>query len=75
MAKGNEIITAKKRILLAKKIDEVSAPHRSKQIFRSRYGLVDGIVKSNVAVGKRFHISAEAVRLSIIRTKKLIGLK
>lgn len=66
------MITAIKRKELRKKIEEISLPLRTKRIFKSKYGLVDGIFKSNSEVGARFKITGEAVRLILIKVNKLL---
>lgn len=66
------MITAKKRKELLSKINEVSLPLRTKKIFKSKYGLEDGIYKSNSEVGKKFKITGEAVRLVLIKVNNLI---
>lgn len=66
------MITAKKRKELLQKIDEVSLPLKMKKVFKSKYGLDDGIYKSNSEVGKKFKVTGEAIRLILIKVNKLI---
>lgn len=66
------MITAKKRKELLQKINEVSLPLKMKKVFKSKYGLDDGIYKSNSQVGKKFKVTGEAIRLILIKVNKLI---
>lgn len=66
------MITQEKRDELIKKIEKVSLPLRMKKIFECKYGLKDGIYKSNPTVGKRFKITGEAVRLTINKVHKVL---
>ena len=62
MANKKELSKAERRAL-AMKLKKVSAPARKKAIYQSKYGLVDGITKTNKAVGVRFKITGERVRI------------
>lgn len=66
------MITAIKRKELKKAIKEISLPLRTKKIFSHKYGLDDGIYKSNSEAGRRFKITGEAVRLILIKVNKLL---
>jgi len=52
---------------------EASATYRDKLIYRTKYGLDDGILRSFGEVGKMFNLTDEAVRLIIRKIDKLIG--
>ena len=66
------MITKEKKDELKKKLEAVSLPHRMKKIFECKYGLNDGVYKSNPTVGKRFKITGEAVRQTINKAHKLL---
>lgn len=64
-------LTAKDRASLIKKLDNVSATKRAKNIFKMRFGLEDGITKSNGETGRKFKITREAVRQTIVKVESL----
>lgn len=72
MIKRKEL-TSRERERLTKKVDDISMPLRWKKIFKSRYGLEDGITKSNPQVGKKFKVSGEAIRQILAKVEKLIA--
>lgn len=71
-------LSVSERKALATKIDQLDsivASARSKKIYRFKFGLDDGISKSNAEVGKRFKISREAVRQTIVKIESLFAKK
>jgi DNA-directed RNA polymerase sigma subunit (sigma70/sigma32) len=72
---ANKELSLSERKALAKKLDNVVSSARSKKMFRFRYGLDDGISKSNALVGKRFKVSREAVRQTIKKIEALFETK
>lgn len=72
---ANKELSLSERKALAKKLDSVVSSARSKKMFRFRYGLDDGISKSNALVGKRFKVSREAVRQTIKKIEALFETK
>lgn len=71
MVKIVKQISAKVRISLIKKLEAISIRQRAKTVYRYRFGLKDGITKSNAKTGKRFGITGEAVRLIIKEVESL----
>lgn len=63
MANKKELTQAERRAL-ASKLKNVSASARKKKIYECKYGLVDGLLKTNKEVGKRFKITGERVRMA-----------
>jgi len=75
MAKKTKLIKALndgERKSLAKKLKAISCLERAKKIYACKFGLNDGIYKSNVEVGVRFKITREAVRQTILKVSKLL---
>ena len=56
-------LSQEERASLAIKLANVSTSDRKRKIFSSKYGLLDGVTKSNAKTGKLFRITGEAVRL------------
>lgn len=54
-------------------LKSVSASARKKKIYEFKYGLKDGILKSNAVTGKRFKITGEAVRLACKQIEALLN--
>ena len=77
MAKKNvrKELTAEERKSIISKLASVSMQSRARKIFEYKYGLKDGIFKSNSAVGIKFKITGEAVRQSIAKTEALLRKK
>lgn len=67
------MIPKRKRDILMKKITEVTLKKRAKAIFIAKYGLKDGIYKSNAEVGRKYGISREAVRLTLKKVQSIVG--
>lgn len=65
-------LSKKEREALAKRLKTVSTSARKKMIYSCKYGLTDGIFKSNKEVGSRFKITGEAVRLSCKQIEELL---
>jgi len=65
------MITSQERKELADKLALVSCSVKDKTIFRTKFGIDDGIYKSNVETGKIFGISHEAVRLVLKKVSDL----
>lgn len=61
MANKSEL-TKEEREALAIKLEGVSVSLKKKTIYRTKYGIDDGILKSNAETGEIFNISGEAVR-------------
>ena len=67
------MVTKRQRELLKKKLDTISADIKIKTIYRVKYGLDDGIEKSNKETGKIFScpkkeckgITEEAIRQAL----------
>lgn len=55
------------------KLDEMSATDRDKLIYRTKYGLDDGILRSFEDTGRMFNMTGEGVRLIVRRIDKLIS--
>ena len=73
MANNNKKVpqlTKTQRNELAKKLHGISASMKSKTVYRVRYGIDDGITKSNAETGRLFGISGEAVRQLIVEIEK-----
>lgn len=66
------MITAHKRKELADKLSKISCSAKEKTIFRSKYGLDDGIYKSNGETAEIFNINRETVRVIIQKLEKLM---
>lgn len=71
MAKKRELSQVERKAL-AKKLSKVSVSARKRKIYECKYGLIDGSVKSNREVGKRFKVTAEAIRLSCKQVDELL---
>lgn len=67
------MITKTKKEELIQRLSKISVSARIKKIFESKYGLKDGVWKSNAIVGKKFKISGEAVRLNLLKVEKLMN--
>lgn len=65
------MITGQKRKELALKLSKVSIGAKEKTVFRSKYGLDDGVFKNNEEVGKIFNMTGEAVRQILVKVEKL----
>lgn len=61
MANKSEL-TQEERQVLAKKLEGVAVSIKKKTIYRCKYGIDDGILKSNAETGSIFNITGEAVR-------------
>lgn len=48
---------------------------KDKTIYRVKYGIDDGIYKSNDETGKLFRMTREAVRQSVTKVQELIDRK
>jgi DNA-directed RNA polymerase sigma subunit (sigma70/sigma32) len=66
------MITAEKRKELADKLSTVSCGAKEKTVYRTKYGIDDGIFKSNSETGKIFSMTGEAVRLILQKVDKLM---
>lgn len=73
--KQKKVLTAGERKELSLKLRGVSMASRARKIFEYKYGLKDGVFKSNSLVGKEFGITGEAVRQSIAKTEALLKKK
>lgn len=69
------MVTAKERQRLAEALDSVSAPMKDKTIYRVKFGIDDGIYKSNDETGKLFRMTREAVRQAVAKVQELIDRK
>lgn len=65
------MITGQKRKELATKLSQISIGAKEKTVFRSKYGIDDGVFKNNEEVGKIFNMTGEAVRQIIVKVEKL----
>lgn len=68
-------LTADERKSLVEKLANISIPLRALKIFKYKYGLEDGIFKSNIVVGKKFKITGEAVRQSNQKVEAILKKK
>jgi hypothetical protein len=55
-------------------LDGLSADYKDKTIYRIKYGLDDGIYKSNLETALLFRLTGEAVRQATVRISKFIGI-
>lgn len=69
------MVTKAERKQRAEALDSVSAPMKDKTIYRVKYGIDDGIYKSNDETGKLFRMTREAVRQSVAKVQELIDRK
>lgn len=53
-------------------LNDATASTKDKLIYRAKYGLDDGILKTFEETGKIFNISGEAVRLIVRKLDKVI---
>lgn len=69
--KEKKELTREEREALAIKLEGISCSLRLKTIYRTRYGIDDGLVKSNGETGEIFGISREAVRQACEKVESL----
>lgn len=67
------MITAIQRERIGKKLAKISASAKDKIVYRTRYGIDDGITRSNEEVGRIFNMTGEAVRQILIKIDTLIN--
>lgn len=67
------MVTKAKRIEFLKKLEDISIDMRSKTIYRSKFGLDDGVLKSNAEVGRIFSLSGEYIRQVLEKVIEQIG--
>lgn len=67
------MVTEEKRKEFREKLDGLSADLKDKTIYRAKFGLDDGIYKSNAEAGKIFGMTGEAVRQAVARIVEKIG--
>lgn len=60
---------------LAERLETISASDKEKIIFRTRYGLDDGIYRTFEQTGDLFNITGEAVRQTVRKIEDLMGIK
>lgn len=53
-------------------LEAIVATDRDKLVYRTKYGLDDGILRSFEEVGRMFNMTGEGVRLIVRRIDKLI---
>jgi len=66
------MITEQKRKELAEKLSKISIGNKEKTVYRTKYGLDDGIFKSNEETGKIFSMTGEAVRQILAKVDELM---
>lgn len=71
----SHMVTAEQRKKLADALDSVSAPMKDKTVYRVKFGVDDGIYKTNEETGKLFRMTREAVRQSVTKVQELIDRK
>ena len=54
-------------------LSEISASDRDKLIYRTKYGLDDGILRSFEETGRMFNLTGEGIRLIVRRIDDLIS--
>jgi len=67
------MVTKAKRTEYLLRLKSISAKPRDIKIYRKKFGLDDGILRSNAVTGKSFKITGEAVRQAINRISSQIG--
>lgn len=67
------MVTEEKRKEYREKVEGISADLKDKTIFRAKFGLDDGLFKSNAETGRIFGMTGEAVRQAVARISKEIG--
>lgn len=74
MANIKELTKTERKALAIKlrKLKDVSITDRKRKMYEYKYGLVDGIIKSNQVTGKKFKVTGEAVRLVIKQVEELL---
>lgn len=75
MANIKELTKEERKALTIKlkKLKHVSISDRKRKIYEYKYGLEDGIIKSNQATGKKFKVTGEAIRLVIKQVEALLN--
>lgn len=66
------MITAQQRKELAEKLSKISIGAKEKTVYRTKYGIDDGIFKSNEETGKIFNMTGEAVRQILVKVDELM---
>lgn len=75
MANKKELTKSERKALAIKlrKLKDVSITDRKRKMYEYKYGLVDGVIKSNQVTGKKFKVTGEAVRLVIKQVEELLN--
>jgi DNA-directed RNA polymerase sigma subunit (sigma70/sigma32) len=66
------MITEQKRKELSENLSKISIGAKEKTVYRTKYGLDDGIFKSNEETGKIFNMTGEAVRQILAKVDELM---
>ena len=66
------MITEQKRKELAEKLSKISIGNKERTVYRTKYGIDDGIFKSNEETGKIFNMTGEAVRQILVKVDELM---